>query len=108
MRTHTRTAAMTATLNALLIAFALVLVAPAHAEEAPAATQPGSADTFERELLSTLKASHSNKRGITLHVDGESFGGVVVAIGPDVVVLSNREHGRILVRRERIAAAKAN
>jgi hypothetical protein len=31
---------------------------------------------------------------------------VVKAIGPDVVVLANREHSRILVRRDRIDAVE--
>lgn len=72
------------------------------------AEEPAAADTFEREALKALKASFEAKRGLTLHVGGQRIGGVVKAIGPDVVVLANREHARILVRRERIDAVEAD
>ena len=69
---------------------------------------PASADTFEREALISLKASHVNKRGIVLHVGGQKISGRVHAIGPDSVVLANQEHARIVVRRERIDAIEAD
>jgi hypothetical protein len=69
---------------------------------------PASADTFEREALTTLKASHANKRGVVLHVGGQKIPGIVKAIGPDSVVLANQEHARIVVRRERIDAVEAD
>ena len=69
---------------------------------------PAAADTFEREALVTLRASHANKRGIVLHVGGQRIAGIVKAIGPDAVVVANREHGRIVVRRERIDALEAD
>lgn len=83
---------------------ALCLAMNAHAQN----DAPASADTFEREALKTLKASHEAKRGVVLHVNGHAISGVVKAIGPDVVVLANREHQTILVRRERIDAVEAN
>lgn len=69
---------------------------------------PAAADTFEREALTTLRASHANKRGIVLHVGGQRIAGVVKAVGPDSVVLANQEHARIVVRRERIDAVEAD
>ena len=85
----------------------LLLLSPLlHAEDPPAAA-PAAADTFEREALRTLKASHESKRGVVIHFNGQSIAGVVKAIGPDVVVLSNREFDRILVRRDRIDAIEA-
>lgn len=71
-----------------------------------AAEAPPAADTFEREALAALKRAHENGRGIVVHIGGQRIGGVVKAIGPDVVVLANREYGRILVRRERIDAVE--
>ncbi len=70
------------------------------------AEQPAATDTFEREALASLKRSFENGRGIVVHVGGQRIGGVVKAIGPDVVVLANREYSRILVRRERIDAVE--
>lgn len=67
---------------------------------------PASADTFEREALGSLKRSFEGGRGIVVHVGGQRIAGVVKAIGPDVVILANREHSRILVRRERIDAVE--
>jgi hypothetical protein len=72
------------------------------------AQDPASADTFEREVLKALKASHEAKRSVTVHANGSSVSGMVKAIGPDVVVLANRERSTIMVRRERIDAVEAD
>ena len=88
-----------------LLSVALLAVAiDAGAQEAA----PPAADTFEREALKTLKASHAAGRGVVVHINGKSIAGVIKAIGPDVIVLSNRESGIILVRRERIDALEAD
>jgi hypothetical protein len=84
--------------------FALILFA--LASSGALAEQPAAADTFEREALASLKRSFENGRGIVVHVAGQRIGGVVKAIGPDVVVLANREYSRILVRRDRIDAVE--
>lgn len=73
-----------------------------------AAEPPPVADTFEREALKALQASHAGQRGVIVHLDGQAVAGVVKAIGPDVVVLGNREHGTIVLRRERISAVLVN
>jgi len=90
-------------LSSAILAVCL-LAAPVSAQEAA----PAAADTFEREALKLLKASHESKRGVNIHVNGRSVAGVVKAIGPDAVVLSNREYSTIVVRRERIDAIEAN
>jgi len=72
------------------------------------AQDPASADTFEREALKTLKAAHAAKKSVVLHVGGQTVAGAIKAIGPDVVVISNREHATILVRRERIDVVEAD
>lgn len=67
-----------------------------------------SADTFEREALKVLKAAHAAKKSVYLHVGGQTIGGAVSAIGPDSVIIRNREHETIIVRRERIDAIEAD
>ncbi len=87
---------------------ALMAGLAAGAGAAAAQDAPAAADTFEREALTALKASHANKRGVVLHVGGQRIPGIVKAIGPDSVVLANQEHSRIVVRRERIDAIEAD
>ncbi len=72
------------------------------------AQDPASADSFEREALKALKAAHAAKKSVYLHVGGQTISGAVTAIGPDVVILRNREHETIIVRRERIDAVEAD
>jgi hypothetical protein len=92
-----------------MLPFALMLATlGAAAQESAAPAELKKLDTFEREVLVALQASHQQRRGIVVHAGGEAIGGVVTGIGPDVVALANREHGRILVRRERIDAVEAD
>ncbi len=72
------------------------------------AQDPASADTFEREMIKALKSSMEAKRSVYLHVGGETIAGAVKAIGPDAIIISNREHATIIVRRERIDAIEAD
>ena len=72
------------------------------------AQDPAAADTFEREALKTLKAAHAAKKSVVLHVGGQTVAGGVKAIGPDSIIISNREHATIIVRRERIDAIEAD
>jgi len=72
------------------------------------AQEPASADTFEREMVKVLKSSMEAKRSVYLHVGGETIAGAVKAIGPDAIIISNREHATIIVRRERIDAIEAD
>lgn len=88
----------------LATALLLSLAMTANAQD----TAPASADTFEREMLSVLKAAHAAKKSVYLHVNGRTVGGAVKAIGPDSVIISNREHATIIIRRERIDAVEAD
>lgn len=72
------------------------------------AQDPAAADTFEREALKALKAAHAAKKSVVLHVGGQTVAGGIKAIGPDSIIISNREHATIIVRRERIDAIEAD
>lgn len=72
------------------------------------AQDPAGADTFEREALKVLKSAHAAKMSVVVHVGGQTIAGAVKAIGPDSIVISNREHATIIVRRDRIDAIEAD
>jgi hypothetical protein len=92
-----------ATMRQLLPMIALTMTLSAQAQTPNPAPQ---ADSFEREAAKVLQASHANKRGVVVHVNGEAIAGIVKAIGPDSVVLANQQYGTIVVRRERIDAVE--
>jgi hypothetical protein len=77
----------------LLSAFALLPQTHA-AEPAPA---PAQADRFDVEAAASLKKSAAEKKGVELIVGGERVVGYVTAIGPDSVILTSREHARVVV-----------
>lgn len=85
-----------------LTVFGLLASGGSHAQST--ASAPATADSFEREAVKLLHASHANRTGVVVHVDGQALAGVVKAIGADVVVMDSRELGVIVIRRERIAA----
>ena len=95
-------------LSPLVPAMLMLATLGATAQDAAPSAELKKLDSFEREVLAALQASHQQRRGIVVHVGGEAIGGVVTGIGPDVVALANREHARILVRRERIDAVEAD
>ena len=72
------------------------------------AQDPAAADTFEREALKAMKAAHAAKKSVVLHVGWQTVAGGIKAIGPDSIIISNREHATIIVRRERIDAIEAD
>ena len=85
-----------------LAALSLALFPLAQAADpVPAAAQ---ADRFEVEAAASLKKSAAEKKGVELIVAGERVVGYVTAIGPDSIILTSREHGRIVVRRDKIDA----
>jgi hypothetical protein len=86
----------------ILSAIALALLPRAYA--ADPAPSPAQADRFDVEATISLKKSAAEKKGVELIVAGEHVAGYVTAIGPDSVVLTSREHGRVVVRRDRIDA----
>lgn len=95
-------------LASFLPAVLLLTTLGAGAQDKPNTAAPRQLDGFEREVLSALQASHAQRRSVVLHVAGGTVSGIVTGIGPDVVALANREHARILVRRERIDAVEAD
>lgn len=86
----------------VLATFAFLLVPFAQAADPVPA--PAQADRFDVEAATSLKKSAAEKKGVELIVGGERVAGYVTAIGPDSVILTSREHGRIVVRRDRIDA----
>jgi hypothetical protein len=74
------------------------------AQAADPVTAPAQADRFEVEAATSLKKSAAEKKGVELIVAGERVVGYVTAIGPDSIILTSREHGRIVVRRDKIDA----
>ena len=82
----------------------LALALLPFAQAADPVTAPAQADRFEVEAATSLKKSAAEKKGVELIVAGERVVGYVTAIGPDSVILTSREHGRIVVRRDKIDA----
>lgn len=74
-----------------------------------AMTQAHAADTtFDAATEALLAKSRDSKAGLAFHVNGEVIGAYVVEIGKDVIVAANREHARIVIRRDRIDAVAGN
>ncbi len=64
-----------------------------------------AADTPQQAIEKALQAAQQAKKGVTLHVGGQPIGGGVVRIEPgQVVELKSQQHGRIVVRIDRIDA----
>jgi len=85
-------------------ALAALLLSASAIQAADPMPAPAQADRFDVEATVSLKKSAAEKRGVELVVGGQRVVGYVTAIGPDSVVLTSREHGRIVVRRDRIDA----
>lgn len=84
--------------KACLLAACLAAVAPLRA---------GAQDS-DSPLIKMLEQSQKDKRGVTLHVNGQAIGAVVVKLdGGQWVELRNQQYGRILVRIDRIDAVAA-
>ena len=74
-----------------------------------AMTQAHAADTtFDTATEALLAKSRDQKSGLAIHVNGQVIGAYVVEIGKDVIVAANREHSRIVIRRDRIDAVAGN
>lgn len=87
-------------LRTTLFVLAAAAVPVAHAAEEPAIDQCGGA------WASILKQSHDSKKGVTLFVNGEKIGGLVVGCTSNKTVeLKSQEYGRIVVQLDRIDAA---
>ena len=87
-------------LRTTLLALSLGLAVPAlQAAEAGA--------SFDAASEALLVKSRDAKSGLSIHVNGQVIGAYVIEIGKDVIVAANREHGRIVIRRDRIDAIAA-
>ncbi len=74
-----------------------------------AMTHAHAADTsFDTATETLLAKSRDSKSGLAFHVGGQVIGAYVVEFGKDVVIAANREHTRIVIRRERIDAIAGN
>lgn len=84
-------------------ACATMLVAALMAAAAMAPAR--AAEPAQQAIEKALQAAQQDKKGVTLQVSGQSVGGAVVRIEPgQVVELRNQQHGRIIVRIDRIDA----
>lgn len=90
--------------NARLVFAAFAFALAPLVQAADPMPAPAQADRFDVEAATSLKKSAAEKKGVELIVGGERVAGYVTAIGPDSVILASREHGRIVVRRDRIDA----
>ena len=55
-----------------------------------------------------LQASLAERKGVTIHANGQAIPGRVTKLGTDTVELSSQEFRRIVVRRDRIDAVAGN
>lgn len=84
--------------RAAFVTLALAALATAHAPRAWAA-EPN------RGIEQLLAAAQQEKKGVTLHVGGQTIGGGVVRIEPgQFVEMRSQQYGRIVVRIDRIDA----
>jgi hypothetical protein len=63
---------------------------------------------FQGELRAVLDASLTAKKGIVFHVQGSTIPGYVRQVLSDAVVVANQQHGRIVIRFDRIDAVEAD
>ena len=82
------------------------LVAAKSAEPSAIAVAPP--DAFELELAVVLKQSLEARKALVFHVAGSEVSGVVKEIRTGIVIVSNHEHPRILIRLSRIDAVESN
>lgn len=66
-----------------------------------------AADTFDSQSEALLTKSRDAKSGLVFHVSGASIGAYVIEIQADTIIAANREHSRIVIRRDRIDAIAA-
>ena len=67
-----------------------------------------SSEAFDAELLAMLKQGIVARKGMVFHVQGAEINGVVKEIRQGAVLVSNHEHGRILIRIDRIDAVEGD
>lgn len=66
-----------------------------------------ASDGFETELATILKQSLDARKSLVFHLGGSEVAGVVKEIRHGMVIVSNHEHPRILIRVSRIDAVES-
>jgi hypothetical protein len=69
-----------------------------------AATPAAAAERDRLMFQQILEASQNEKKGVMLHVKGQTIPGIVVKLSAESVELRSREYSRIVVRLESIDA----
>lgn len=72
------------------------------------ATMSSFADAFDSATESLLKKSQESKSGLQFYVDGQTIGAYVLDVQPEVVIVANREFGRIVIKKSSIDAVAGN
>jgi len=90
-----------------LLSLVLFQTAVSGGERGPQVMVPqGAAPASVAKLL---KVSQAEKKGLTFYINGETIPGIVTqAAGDGTVEVRNREHGRILIRLDRVDAVAMN
>ena len=93
-------------MNRLLLLALAVFGATAHAADADSLNAL-SIDRCTGAWAPILRQSHEAKKGVTLFVNGEKIGGLVLGcnLQDGTVELKSQEYGRIVVALDRIDAA---
>lgn len=82
------------------------LVLLAAAGSAAAQTPPKEPVTCKGPFKALLEASHANKRGVTLFLNGQTVSGIVAACNADgSIEMTAQQYSRIVVLGERIDGA---
>lgn len=71
------------------------------------AVAESDAMNFDASARQLLQESREKRTGLRFHVQGQTIGGRVVELHADSVLVANQEHGRILIRLDRIDAIAA-
>ena len=72
---------------------------------APSWAQAAASAEPLRSIETLLAAAQQDKKGVTVHVNGQTIGGAVVRIEPGQwVELRNQQFGRIVLRLDRVDA----
>ena len=89
--------------------FALGLLRAGAPTLAAAPAAPVSASAAMNPFQELFDLSMKEKKGLLFHLCGsQTVGGVVVKVGDTTVEVKNREHGRIIIRLDRIDAVAMN
>jgi hypothetical protein len=85
----------------------LVMMAASGIAVADSTVTQGAVMKFDESAQQLMIESREKRIGLRFHVNGEVIGGRVVELREDAVLVANQEHGRILIRLDRIDAIAA-